>query len=645
MTAFTPHSHFIDGHPGYATRGTLTFSPILDSDGHVTDFEVTNIDASTPFLWPYSTNEIVGSSLHNLFDDADIPFLKDQFRLVLAYNRKLNFTLNNQKTTVAGNLPVSFHLSSANNRVIAAFTLTDTFQSNKNGHIDQTSVLQQVIDNTQAGLVFARPLRDGNGVIIDFQYILTNNYNARVTGKSVAEMTGNAVGTVFPGWQASDLFDRFVQVIKTETTQHLTLPYEDYDMRGWYDGTFCCIDGCILYTYIDVTSLKEAEVIQQQQAALLKQVMDTTPTSIVVHESVRDTSGMIIDFRMTQLNQVAADLLGYPIQAIQYRRISRFFPGLLDTPLYEQYKEVVRTGVPTRMDVPWGDQWFDFSVARFGDGIVVAVQDVTAMHTYRNQLEQANRELKRSNENLESFAYVASHDLQEPLRKLSSFTDILHKQYAGQFDVDATDIIARINTSAVRMRLLVRDLLAYARIGSQKIPFEAVDLNTLFAELQNDELWAVLYQSKAIVNVDSLITLVADPIQMRQLFQNLLTNAVKFCPKNTTPVVSVSGKEVAFADIATLSVGSNAAQLFQSVEEKFYEISIQDNGIGFDERYLDRIFQVFQRLHGRNRYEGSGIGLAICQKIVEQHGGFISANSKPGIGSTFKVYLPFRTLM
>ncbi len=504
----------------------------------------------------------------------------------------------------------------------------------------QPAMLQHVVNNTQAGLLLARPIQNARGQITDFRYELTNEYNARITGRTVAEMTGNAVSSLFPGWQDSDLFRNFVEVVETGQTKHLTFPYEAYGMKGWFDGKFSRVDDCILYTYIDVTSLKEAELAQQRQTELLERVMNATLTGIVVHESVHNEAGELIDFRLSQLNQMAADLLGDSIEAIQNQLLSQYFPGVQETPLFEKYKKVVSTGKPTRVELPRGDRWYELSVNRFGEGLVIVVQEVTYMHQHRQQLEQANHELKLSNESLNSFAYIASHDLQEPLRKITSFADVLHNRYAGQFNAEATDIIRRINDSSGRMRTLIHDLLLYSQVDTQQGSVKPVNLTTLVQELAEEELWVALNKNKAELHYNNLPTVGANPVLMRQLFQNLISNAIKFGHKDRTPVITIKSRQLTRSAIPAGLLLPGMEQTTKPADDDFIEIAVTDNGIGFDQKYADRIFQVFQRLHGRNQYSGSGIGLAICQKIVERHGGVISANSEPGEGSTFRVFLP-----
>jgi signal transduction histidine kinase/PAS domain-containing protein len=519
---------------------------------------------------------------------------------------------------------------------------TTEFRKAVRDKLHQSRLLQQVVDHTEVGLVLARPVRNAQDQIIDFVYVLTNECNARTTGLSVADMTGALMSEMFPGWQSSGMFQRYVDVVQTGQPQRLTFPCESSDEKGWFDGSFVCVDDCVLYTYTNVTSLKESELIQQQNAELLEQVMRMTPAAIVLNKSIRNEAGDIVDLRMIKLNQMAADLMQNSIDKIQYRRVSKYIPGSVNSPLFEQCKHVIETGQATRLEVPWANHWYDFSLARFGDGVVLTVQDITPMREYRQKLEQANIELRRSNENLQSFAFVSSHDLQEPLRKISSFTTILQTQYANLFGEEVTDIIHRINTSADRMRLLIQDLLAYSKLETRQDLFKPVDIAGLIQELQEHELWVALNQSHARIHLGELPTVIADPSQMRQLFQNLLSNAIKFCPVGAMPSISVSSRVVSRsevqADLPYFTPGPNSKPNGQF----FYEIAVTDNGIGFDEKYVDRIFQVFQRLHGRSQYAGSGIGLAICYKIVERHDGVIIANSRPGEGSTFRIYLPVR---
>lgn len=234
-------------------------------------------------------------------------------------------------------------------------------------------------------------------------------------------------------------------------------------------------------------------------------------------------------------------------------------------------------------------------------------------------------ELQRSNRELQDFASVASHDLQEPLRKIQAFGDRLRARCAEQLSDDGRDYLARMQTAAGRMSVLINDLLTFSRVTTKALPFEPTDLNDTLAAVRSD-LESRIEQTSGTVEAGPLPTIEADPTQMRQLFQNLVSNGLKFHRDDVPPRVQITASSPEPAADGT----------------ELCEIRVRDNGIGFDEKYLDRIFEIFQRLHGRNAYEGTGIGLAVCRKIVERHGGRITAESQPGQGATFIVHLPCR---
>lgn len=233
-------------------------------------------------------------------------------------------------------------------------------------------------------------------------------------------------------------------------------------------------------------------------------------------------------------------------------------------------------------------------------------------------------ELRRSNFDLEQFASVASHDLQEPLRKIQAFSDRLQVKCAPALGEQGKEYLERIVNAVARMRTLINDLLAFSRITLKGQPFARVDLQAVAREVVSD-LEILIQQSAGRVEVGPMPTIQADPLQMRQLFQNLIGNALKFHRPDAPPVVRVSAFEV-FGEDKKNPIA--------------FELRFADDGIGFEEIYLERIFQVFQRLHGRSEYDGTGMGLAICRKIVERHSGRITATSEPGKGSTFSITLP-----
>jgi signal transduction histidine kinase len=254
--------------------------------------------------------------------------------------------------------------------------------------------------------------------------------------------------------------------------------------------------------------------------------------------------------------------------------------------------------------------------------ILLAMEDVTERRRAERQFALQHRELQRSNAALEAFAAVASHDLQEPLRKILAFGERLDASAGSALDADARGYLDRMLNAASRMRSLIADLLLYARVTTRAQPFVPVDLAQLAGEVMAD-LETAIAEAGATVEVGDLPTIDADPLQMRQLLQNLLSNALKYRNAARPALVRVD---------ASATDGGR------------YVLTVADNGIGFGPQYAERIFGMFERLHGRAEYEGSGIGLAICRSIVEHHGGTISAAGMPEHGATFSVVLPARQL-
>lgn len=258
----------------------------------------------------------------------------------------------------------------------------------------------------------------------------------------------------------------------------------------------------------------------------------------------------------------------------------------------------------------------------------VAVRyEITERKLAEERLNIYAKKLEQSNQELQDFASVAAHDLQEPLRKIRAFADRLKVRAQTELTPESFDYVERLQTSAQRMQTLINDLLTYSRVTTKAQPFAPVDLNQALSQALSD-LEIRLEQSAGHVESKRLPTIEADATQMHQLFQNLIGNALKFQQPETPPLVKVHAQILENSPVGRTGPAC--------------QIRIEDNGIGFDQKYLDRIFTIFQRLHGRHEYEGTGIGLAICRKIVDRHGGVITATSQPGQGATFLVTLPLQ---
>jgi signal transduction histidine kinase len=328
-----------------------------------------------------------------------------------------------------------------------------------------------------------------------------------------------------------------------------------------------------------------------------------------------------------------------------YREIRKTMQQLIDSEyqhrqaLYTQLKNIQR------------DAKVNFGVSAITSGLLVigmflmARINLRISNRYQDDLEEQNEllqekvdlrtqeltvyseELSRSNRELEDFAFVASHDLQEPLRKIQAFSDRLTTIYKDQLDERGVDYIKRMTTAAFRMSTLINDLLEFSRITTRGKEFVEVELDSVLDEVLGD-LEIAIAETGAQIEIAPLPKVCADPSQMYQLFLNVLSNGLKFHKVDVAPVISVSVEQKELRDE------------LQHVDVPSCIVTIKDNGIGFEQTYADKIFSPFQRLHGRTAYKGTGIGLAVCRRIVERHGGTITALGKPNEGAEFTITLP-----
>lgn len=277
--------------------------------------------------------------------------------------------------------------------------------------------------------------------------------------------------------------------------------------------------------------------------------------------------------------------------------------------------------------------WVNVSVSlvRDKDGrpvnLIAGVENITELRQHRAHLEQMVEdrtvELTRSNQELQQFAYVASHDLQEPLRKVQAFGGRFAALYEDQVDEKGRDYLARMQGAGRRMGTMIQDLLSLSRVTTQGKNFVPVDLKIEAQKVLSD-LEVAIDECGGLFEIGDLPTIEGDPSQIHQLLLNLFSNAVKYRKPGKSPLLRIY------------------PIMGESLKGPLCHIHVEDDGIGFEEKYTDRIFEPFQRLHGRSKYEGTGMGLAICRKIAERHGGSITARSAPGQGATFIVTLPVR---
>ena len=340
---------------------------------------------------------------------------------------------------------------------------------------------------------------------------------------------------------------------------------------------------------------------------------------VALHELVYDDDGRPVDYRIVDANPAFERNTSIPVEQTRGALASRLY-GTGKPPFFEVYRRVAETGVPESFTAyfPPLDRDFGVSVVPTRPGMFATVfQDVTEIRRAEEALREYAAELARSNEERQRFAYVASHDLQEPLRSIVSFSQLLERRYRGQLGEDADEFIGFIVEGGIRMQTLIRDLLQFARIDTRAQTPVPTDANRSVADA------LALFEPQirnagGSVVVEPLPTVMADPAQLEQVFTNLVSNAFKYRRPGVPPAIRVSAARRA----------------------DLWEFAVADNGIGIEDEYRDRIFEMLRRLHTHDRYEGTGIGLAVVRKIVERHGGTVRVESTPGEGSTFFFTMP-----
>ncbi len=430
--------------------------------------------------------------------------------------------------------------------------------------------------------------------------------------------------------------DAVRQTITQDLEGMLTPPMEVKIRR--LDGSTAVVDGrgtrariggkdAVQVFLRDITRRKQMEEALREREELFRRMFDQSPLGAAI---------VAPDFRFIRPNAAFTAITGYSETELRSMTFADFShpTGLQEDREQLQrlergeIEEYTRDKQYVRKDgrIVWGRVWVRALRDREGRLLyyLPILEDITeqkkaeqALKRYAAELKEYAWNLKRSNEDLERFAYVSSHDLQEPLRAIVSYTQLLERRYKGQLGSDADEYIHYIVDGGKRMQALIHDLLEYSRVVNRGRPFETADTEAVLAAVVQD-LRSGIEESGAVVTYDPLPAVLADPTQLKQVFLNLIANAIKFRREDEPPRIHVAAERTG----------------------EMVRFSVRDNGIGIEPQYRDRIFVIFQRLHGREQYEGTGIGLPLCKRIVERHGGTIGVESEPGTGSTFYFTLP-----
>jgi PAS domain S-box-containing protein len=478
--------------------------------------------------------------------------------------------------------------------------------------------LQALIDNAGSVIYIKNP--QGQYILINRQYeTLFHLEREKVKGKTDYDIFPKDIADAF---RENDLkvFAAGVVIESEEIAPqddglhtYLTIKFPLFDREGRIDSI------CGIST--DISDRKQAEVQLRQQEAFLKSIYDGTEQAIFVVDVSPDG-----ELRYTNFNPVSERYAGVTNAQIQGKTPEQAFGEVFGSTVRQNYERCLQAGTSItyeeQLDFEVHLIWTLTTLVPLRDErnqiyrIIGTATNITDRKKAELELQQQKQDLARSNDELQQFAYVASHDLQEPLRMITSYLELLQRRYKGQLDDKADRFIDYAVDGAARMQTLINDLLGYSRVGSRGQDFVRVECEAVLQSVLRN-LQVAIAKSNATITHDPLPQVNADVTQLTQLFQNLIGNAIKF--RREDPLqIQIGAKR------------TNGKWLF----------SVRDNGIGIESQYAQRIFVIFQRLHSRTDYPGTGMGLAICKKIVERHGGTLWVESVPGEGSTFYFTLP-----
>ncbi|HVG12446.1 MAG TPA: ATP-binding protein [Flavisolibacter sp.] len=493
--------------------------------------------------------------------------------------------------------------------------------------------LHAIFNGSLSGVYSAEVQRDEEGVVKDLVFLRANDTFFKIFNVVPEQIIGKTLLSI-SDVDSQHQFIRYAQeVMFSGLPLKQELLYEH--PKKWFEFSMVRLnERTISITVNDITVQKQASLEIERQKNLLDTIMKQSPNGLAITKAIRNESGEMIDASTVLMNEGCERINGIPNEVMLNNTFGSLSPEMLQSPLFQAAKELTTgTSFRTEYFLPQTNKWLELAIAKMDeDHFINVFTDITAVKDVQLELEQTVEELQRTNKNLEDFAYAASHDLKEPIRKIQFFAERIRAEYGELLDERGSKTFDRLQAAAERMKLLINDLLEYAQVDQGDQGIEEVQLSSVLQAVV-DDLELVIQEKGAVVEIGQLPLIMGNPLQLQQLFQNLLGNALKYQKVGVPPQVRITsrllpGKQMDFPIPA------------DQQKQFFYLFEVTDNGIGFDQKEAERIFNVFTRLHGNTEYKGSGVGLSIVRKVVDHHKGFIKAVSTPGAGATFRVYLP-----
>lgn len=500
---------------------------------------------------------------------------------------------------------------------------------------EQTSFTNNILKHSSSGITVTEVIRNSQGEVVDGRTILANEAAKNLLGLQDEDYRQKTIAEMDPSILSSPIHQKSKETLQTGTPFQVQYYYEP--AQKWIELSVSKMDDQhLINLFTDITATKQAQLQLEHAAERLQAVFNASQSGMFTFAPVKNEKGEVVDFTFVITNPSFAAYVGQTPQTLQGAKGSTWFPGYLHNGVFDMYKQTYLTGETLRKDLHYcvdgHDLYLDLLSTKVDDEVLITFTDYTTLKKTQVELEKLVEDLKRSNSYLEEFAHVASHDMKEPIRKIHTFSERLKAGLSDRLTQSESSLFDRMQNAAERMTLLMDDLLSYSHLSLTPKEREEVDLNRKLRMVMLD-LEVLIEEKGADIQIGELPVIYGYKRQIQQLFQNLVGNALKYSKTGVQPRVLIRAKKVNGAEVPI--------QLPADKLEKMYHlIEVEDNGIGFEQQYAERIFGMFQRLHGRSEYAGTGVGLSIARKVAENHGGFIWAESTPGEGSTFKVLLP-----
>ncbi|MDB5253312.1 MAG: sensor signal transduction histidine kinase [Flaviaesturariibacter sp.] len=620
----------VNGILDASINGVMAAEAVRTEEGIIEDFVIVRINPAFTRIIGLTEQQAHGKSLLEIFPGVHENGAFDLYAGVVRSGNPAQQELYYEDARIAGWYELS--VVKLDDGIVATFTDVTVRRQATEDLQRQKALLDNVLTYSPSGITVTEVIRNSEGRVIDGRTILANDMAELFTGVPKADMLSMTVAAMDPAILDSPLFQMALQTL-ANGKPFITQYFLESSQR-WLELSVARMDADrLINVFTDITTTKNAQLNVERSASQLTTVVNTAQAGMFTLLPVTDEAGTVTDFRFGIVNQAVASYIGETAANLAGALGSVYFPAYKANGLFNTYLDTFQNGTPHQFPFHYEDGYdvyFDIRTAKVEDGVLVTFTDQTDLRRLQRSLEASIDELKRSNANLEEFAYAASHDLKEPIRKVHFFADRLRQQYSGVLDADGLRTLERLGVATERMKRLVDDLLDYSHVSMSTGAVEPVDLNRKL-QLIRDDLELSIAQKGATVTVDPLPTVMGNKRQLEQLFQNLVSNALKYNRPGVAPHVHVR---------SSIVTGRDIDPAIANPDKTYHLVEVSDNGIGFDQKDADRIFNVFQRLHGNAEYEGSGVGLSIARKVVENHHGFIRAEGRPGEGATFWVYLP-----